>query len=225
MTPLDPEVADQLARLRIAGDRPLIICDVDEVVVHYIRGLEAHLETAGYWLDAASFALNGNIRRIDTNEPASTDEVRALLFGFFDANVASMDIVEGAVEALNALADHAEIVLLTNLPPRYLGARTEHLASHGLAFPVVANVGPKGPTVATMLSNHGNTVVFLDDIPGNIRSVAEHSPHVGLIHFIQDARFARFAGRPDGILHQTDNWPDARGFIERHLEIDRAGAN
>jgi hypothetical protein len=217
MNALDAEVAGQLRQLDIQPDRPLIVCDVDEVVLHFIRGLEAHLETSGYWLDPQSFALNGNIRRLDSNEAADTDKVRELLFGFFDENIGTMELVDGAVESLDALSSHAQIVLLTNLPPRYLDARKDHLAAHGLAFPVVANVGPKGPTVATMTMNHGDKVVFLDDIPSNILSVAEHVSSAGLIHFMRDPRFARFAGRPDGILHQTDNWPDARRFIEDHL--------
>lgn len=220
----ESEVADQLRRLRIAPDRPLIICDVDEVVLHFIKGLEAHLEANGYWLDPRSFALNGNIRRRETDETATTDEVRGLIFGFFDERIGTMEVVDGAVEALEALARHAEVVLLTNLPPRYLNARKDHLASHGLSFPVVANVGPKGPTVSTMTGNHGDKVVFLDDIPANIASVAEHTSGIGLIHFMRDPRFARFAGRPDGILHQTDNWPDARRAIETHLGLSESGA-
>jgi hypothetical protein len=221
---LDPVVAEQLARLRIVADRPLIVCDVDEVVVHFLRGLEAHLQASGYWLDPASFALNGNIRRLGTDERASTDEVRALIFGYFDLHVGAMELIEGAVDALHALCDHADIVLLTNLPPQYLPARIDHLASHGLAFPVVANVGPKGPTVSTMIANHGDTVVFLDDIPTNIRSVAEHTPHVGLIHFMQDARFARLAPEPGTVLLRTDNWIETRRFLERHFGVARSGS-
>jgi hypothetical protein len=221
VTALDPAVTAQLARLRIVADRPLIVCDVDEVVVHFLRGLEAHLQASGYWLDPASFALNGNIRRLGTNEQASTDEVRALTFGYFDLHVGTMEPIEGAVEALLALGERADIVLLTNLPPQYLPARVDHLASHGLTFPVIANVGPKGPTVSTMIANHGNTVVFLDDIPANIHSVAEHTPHVGLIHFMQDVRFARLAPEPGAVLLQTDNWTDARRFLDGHFSQPR----
>lgn len=217
VTALDPVVAEQLARLRIVADRPLIVCDVDEVVVHFVRGLEAHLDTCGYWLDPASFALNGNIRRLGTNEPATTDEVRTLIYGYFDVHVGAMVPIDGAIEALHALGDRAEIVLLTNLPPRYLPARVDHLASHGLAFPVVANVGPKGPTLATMIANHGDSVVFLDDMPTNISSVAEHSPHVGLIHFMHDGRFARHAPDAATVLLRTDNWTETRRFLEGHL--------
>jgi hypothetical protein len=217
MTALDPEVSEQLARLTIVADRPLIVCDVDEVVVHFLRGLETHLQDEGYWLDPQSFALNGNIRRLGTGEQASTDEVRTLIFGYFDRHVGAMEPIEGAVEALHALGDRADIVLLTNLPPQYLPARIDHLAGHGLSFPVVANVGPKGPTVSTMIANHGDTVVFLDDSPGNIRSVAEHTPHVGLIHFLQDARFARHCPESGDVLLRTDNWTDARRFLETHL--------
>lgn len=219
MTALDPLVTEQLARLRLSDGQPLIICDVDEVVLHFLSGLEAYLGQRGFWLDACSFALNGNIRHVGTNQAATTDEVRDLLLGYFDAHVGAMEPIEGAVEALLALAAHAEIVLLTNLPPRYLAARIDHLAGHGLTFPVVANVGPKGPTVARMLAKRGDIVVFLDDIPSNLHSVAEHTPHVGLIHFMQDQRFARFAPSPGAVLLQADNWTETRAFLEDHLGV------
>ncbi len=219
MTNLDSSVAEQLDELDLAPDRPLIICDVDEVIVHFIRGLERHLDRNGYWLDASSFALNGNIRTHDGDEPADTETVGDLLFGYFDDHVAEMEMIDGARDALKALETHADIVMLTNLPPRYRDARIRNLDGHGFDYPVIANVGPKGPTVETMLAGHTETVIFIDDSPNNLISVAAHTPHVDLVHFMQDPRFAKVAPPVDDILLRSDNWTDTHAFLDTHLRI------
>ena len=64
----------QIAGLRLGG-RPLVICDVDEVVVHFTRELEDHLDTHGLYLSPQSFALNGNVRRKFDDEPVAYDEL------------------------------------------------------------------------------------------------------------------------------------------------------
>lgn len=217
MKTLDAIVSEQLDAVDLAPDHPLIICDVDEVVVHFLRGLERHLETNGYWLDAISFALNGNIRSKATNEAADTETVGRLLYGYFDDHVAHMDVIEDAVTSLKSLEAHADIIMLTNLPPRYLEARIGNLSGHGLDYPVIANIGAKGPTVDAMLAGHRETVVFVDDSPSNIASVAQHTPHVDLVHFMQDDRFAQVAPSAADVLLRTDNWNHARTVIESHL--------
>lgn len=217
MTKPDSAVAEQLDTIELVPDRPLIICDVDEVIVHFLRGLERHLNRNGYWLDASSFALNGNIRAHENGEPADTDTVGDLLLGYFDDNVTAMEMIDGARDALKALEAYADIIMLTNLPPRYRDARIRNLNGHGLDYPVIANVGPKGPTVEIMLARHTQTVVFIDDSPNNLMSVAAHTPHVDLVHFIQDPRFAKVAPPVGDVLLRSDNWAETHAFLDSHL--------
>lgn len=217
MNNLDAIVVEQLDTIDLVPDHPLIICDVDEVVVHFLRGLERHLANNGYWLDASSFALNGNIRSKETNAAADTETVGRLLYDYFDDHVAHMDVIDDAVTSLKSLETHADIIMLTNLPPKYLEARIGNLSGHGLDYPVIANVGPKGPTVDAMLAGHRETVIFVDDSPSNIASVFEHTPHVDLVHFMQDERFAKVAPPTGDVLLSTDNWIHARTFLESHL--------
>ena len=66
----------QLATLRFTG-RPLVICDVDEVIVHFTRDFEDYIGLHGLWLDTSSFALNGNVRYRETNAPAPEPLVAA----------------------------------------------------------------------------------------------------------------------------------------------------
>ena len=48
----------QIEALTLDPLRPLIVCDVDEVILHFLRGFEAYLNDNGLWLDPASFALS-----------------------------------------------------------------------------------------------------------------------------------------------------------------------
>ncbi len=217
MTSIDPAVTDQLDSIEIRPSTPLIICDVDEVVVHFLRGLEDYLERQGHWLDATSFALNGNIKSRETNEPTESADVSRLLLEFFDSHTHELDLIDGAHEGLRALEGHADIVLLTNLPPRYLDARTENLRGHGFEYPIIANIGPKGPTVKTMLHEHSERVLFLDDSPSNILSVAEYTPQVNLVHFLQDERLSQVVSPLEEAHFRTDKWTEVVTYVTKHL--------
>ena len=210
---LRDDVRRQIDALDLERNRPLVICDVDEVVVHFIKSLEQHLDDHGCWLDTSSFALNGNIRLKDTNEPVSAHRVGELLFGCFDARTHIMDMIEGAADALVELETAAEIVMLTNLPERYLNQRTENLRGHGIHYPVIANSGAKGPAVEAMIDGLGHDVIFIDDSPNNITSVGEWCPDTHLIHFIPDQRFARHVEPIEGVALRTDNWAETHSFI------------
>lgn len=198
----------QIERLSLDGDRPLIICDVDEVVVHFLRALEVFLAGRQCWLDPASFALNGNVRRRETNEPVSTDELGDLLHAFFAAETANFEAIEGAADGLGALSAHADIVMLTNLPETYYDDRRQNLERHGMTYPVVVNSGPKGPAVDLLVGTRSAPVIFLDDSPSNIESVRETVPDTHIVHFMQDERFARHIDDFGDIFLTTDNWAE-----------------
>lgn len=210
---IDEATRSQIASLRLDPGRPLLLCDVDEVVVHFLRGLEGWLDRNGLWLDPASFALNGNIRRKSDNEPLPGDEIGPALMAFFEAETANLDVIDGAVEALDSLSAEADIIMLTNLPARFRDARTANLRRHGIEFPVVTNSGPKGPAIAALVGAHAAPVVFIDDNNGYLKSAADHVPHTHLVHFMQDERFGRHVPREDHIHHRTDNWRDAHRHI------------
>ncbi len=203
----------QITTLDLDPARPLLLCDVDEVVVHFLRGLEGWLDRNGLWLDPASFALNGNIRRKSDNEPLPGAEIGPALMSFFKQETGRLEAIEGAAASLDSLSRHADIVMLTNLPSQFRQAREANLRSHGIHFPVVTNSGPKGPAIAALAATHTAPVVFIDDNNGYLKSAADHVPHTYLVHFMQDERFGRHVAREDHIHHRTDNWPDAHDHI------------
>src|SRR5437868_6355024 len=208
------EITDrQIAALPLSRDRPLVICDVDEVVVHFTRAFEAYLALQDLWLDPRSFAINGNIRRRATGEEVAPAEVGQLIGLFFTEQTRHLEPVEGAVEWLLAIGKHAEIVLLSNLPHDAAEARRENLRDHGLDFPLVTNSGPKGPAVKAIVKDNRHGVVFIDDSPSFIDSAYEHVPDARLIHFLHDHRFARYIDPLPFVSLTTGTWHEAGQHI------------
>jgi len=205
----------QLAELSVAAHRPLVICDVDEVVVHFTSAFEAYLARQGLWLDTSSFALNGNIRRKDGNEPVAAGLVSEMVDDFFHQHTAELDAIDGAIAALHDLAGDASVVMLTNLPHHARDKRIDNLRKHGLDFPVVTNSGPKGPAIRHLAEQTKETVVFVDDSPGFINSARQHAPQVHLIHFLHDDRFARHIEHFDFVSLRTGTWDEALPHIKR----------
>ena len=199
------------------GRSPLIICDVDEVVLSFIGGFERHIGRHGHFLDPKSYALAGNVKRRGDAFTLPRAEVEALLDEFFILDSGRMDLVSGALPALDALSELAQIVLLTNIPAAYRAQRQANLRRHGLRYPVIVNEGPKGPAVARLIEGHEDHVFFLDDAPDNLRSVACHVPHAHLIHFIADARFEALCETVEEVHLRTRSWRDARAFVEARI--------
>ncbi|MEO0589004.1 MAG: hypothetical protein AAFZ11_00440 [Pseudomonadota bacterium] len=96
--------------------RPLIISDCDEVLLHMV----AHFKE---WLEASQgvdFNLEGHnfaeaLRWQSNGELLQAMDTWKLLGRFFDTEMDSQEPIEGAVEAINALSKHADVVVLTNL--------------------------------------------------------------------------------------------------------------
>lgn len=210
----------QLAGLSLTG-RPLLICDVDEVVVHFTRDFEDFLAERALWLDTSSFALNGNIRHRDGNRPVENTRVAELIDTFFVERTLHMQPIDGAIDSLMEIGTAADVVLLTNLPHSAGEDRRRNLAMHGLPFPVVTNSGPKGPAIRQLAERARAPTVFVDDSPAFIASAYEHAPEVHLVHFLHDERFARHIEPFDYLSLRTGHWDEARPHIADLMGIRR----
>eukprot|EP00903_Cladosiphon_okamuranus_P001458 g1456.t1 len=188
-TPVLPEVLAQIDTLPVSS-RPLIICDVDEVILHMIAHLEDYLHARDLRFLNHEYRLTGNIGRRTDHHPLPADDVKRHLRDFFDEVSHQQDIVPGAETALRELSETWDVVLLTNLPGGHnKPAREKLLSSLGVPFPVVTNSGPKGGAVAALSSRRPNPVVFIDDSPTNHTSVNASLPASVQIQFIADERF------------------------------------
>ena len=214
MTPPAPEILVQLETLDLDASRPLIISDADEVLLRFMAQLEHFLEKRGLWIDLGNFAINGNIKSLETNEPV---EFPDLIDTFFDAETRDIQPTEGAAQSLETLAARAQIIVLTNLPAKNKQERIDNLNAHGMDYPVIVGSGAKGPAVAWLSARISAPVFFLDDIPHNVDSVAEHAPEVRRIHFVADPRLAKLIGPAKGATTRIDVWNEAYDWISREL--------
>ncbi|MCH8202479.1 MAG: HAD family hydrolase [Proteobacteria bacterium] len=211
-------VKQQITELALEASRPLIICDADEVLVYFIGPLAAFLEENGAHLVLESFRLLGNIRHMETGKPLEKAPALALLDRFFSERVAACPPVEGAVAALEELSERAEIVVLTNVPIHARAARAAALADQGMAYPLIANAGAKGPAVTALSEQCRGPVIFIDDIPQNHASVAAHAARTHRIHFVADPRLRDLIGPAEHCHARIDEWPAAKDYILAYLE-------
>jgi hypothetical protein len=189
-------------------NRPLLICDADEVLVQFASTFEIYLAEQGYGIRFDSFALSGNIRRIDSGEAASRTQVTTLVDAFFLDRVEACPPVPGAVAALQALSAYADIVILTNIPAAQQARRAAALAAHGMDYPVLSNEGPKGPAVKALAGDR-QKVAFVDDLPPHHQSVAQSIAHVHRLHLVADKRLRALLPRAPHAHARIDEWDEA----------------
>lgn len=196
--------------------RPLVVIDVDEVVLRFVAPLERHLVATGHRLTPASFAITGNVYRAGSAQALPAEAVRAAIDAFYESAAATQEPVEGAVAALARIGRVAEVVLLSNLPPRHAEARRGRLAELGIAAELMVNDGPKGPAVAALAGADPEErgVVFVDDGPVHLASVRDRVAGVRLVQFVDDERFFRMAPEVPGVWLKTRSWQEVAGRIE-----------
>jgi FMN phosphatase YigB (HAD superfamily) len=110
------------------GRPPLIITDCDEVILHMVAPFRTWLAQE----HDVAFVMNGNDFSKSMSrkgEMLSQAEMWDLLGRFFDTEMPRQNPIAGAVEALTALGEHADVVCLTNLEHHRNEARTLQLAS------------------------------------------------------------------------------------------------
>lgn len=194
-------------------DRPLVVCDIDEVVLEFISPFTQFLRANGHDLLPRSFRLHGNIVSLADGTAPNDAAVSAYLEEFFRTQDQWQIPAAGVAEALATIADEADVVFLTAMPPRHRPVRRMLLDSFGLTFPMIATEEPKGPVLARLHGERPLPVVFIDDIERNLRSVGEHMPNCMLLTMMANADFRAFAPPPsNGIVGATD-WADACRLI------------
>jgi len=215
--PVLPEVLAQIQSLP-ASDRPLIICDVDEVILHMILHLEEYLNNKGMHFLNHSYRLTGNIAHTEDATRVPPDQVKRHLIAFFDEVSHQQAMVPDANTALAELTDQWDIVLLTNLPGSHnKPVRETLLRGMGIPYPVLTNSGPKGGAVAALAGGRAHPVVFIDDSPTNHRSVQASLPASVQIQFIADQRFLNSVEPEPHIDLLSGDWRETSRFIRSIL--------
>jgi hypothetical protein len=215
----DPETIRQIAELAL-DDRPLLVLDVDDVVLDFIRPFPRYLAAQGLELRLDTFRLHGNVFDMATKKPVAAERVSAAIDAFFAVQADWQEVTRGATDALASLQDHAEIVLLTAMPHRHRAVRRAHLDRLGLPYPLLTTEMPKGPAIATLRGGKARAVAFVDDQPRNLLSARESAPYASLFHLMADNSLRPLLPPFDmqGITLVAD-WNEARPKIAEALGV------
>lgn len=202
--------------------RPLIVTDCDEVLLHMVM----HFRD---WLDEAhdvEFSLEGRnfanaMRRRGSNASLAQEEIWALLEQFFDGEMHRQTPIAGAVEAIEALSEEAEVVVLTNLSDHRREARMRQLAGHGFRLRVFTNLGPKGPALRAIIEEYRpSRAFFIDDLAQHHASAAVEVPDVTRLHMVGEPGIAEHipCALEQGHAHaRIDHWDRALPWLRERL--------
>lgn len=172
--------------------RPLLISDCDEVLLHMVAPFRDWLAES----QGVIFKMEGNnfanaMRWEESGEAVGERDIWRLLGGFFDTEMYRQKPIAGAIESINTIAEHAEVVILTNLTDEREQTRVRQLADHGLNARVFTNQGPKGPALARIMEEYQpSRAIFIDDLPQHHESVAQDVPHVQRLHLCGEPMLA-----------------------------------
>ena len=195
-------------------DRPLIISDCDEVLLHFTSPFADYL-SAEHEMDMVldSFSLADSIRHRSSGEPVGQAAIWPLLDSFFETHIHTQYPVPGAAEALAELSQVADIVILTNVRDAVQAPRLRELRRHGMDYPVHCNQGPKGPAVVRLIEGRTGAVVFIDDLPPQHASVKRSEPAVHCLHLVGEPALRRIVPDAPDADARIDEWPAALPHI------------
>ncbi|WP_037498451.1 hypothetical protein [Sphingomonas jaspsi] len=200
-------------------NRPLLITDCDEVLLHMVAHFDDWLEEAhgiDFAFESGSFGDAMTVKA--TGEGVPTERVWPLLEQFFREEMHRQTIVPGAVEALGRIGEVADIVILTNLGDHAHPWRVEQLEKHGIRHEVVTNQGGKGVPARAIIQRYGaGSTAFVDDLPVHHASVAKHAPEVHRLHMVAEPRLAPAVPKAELAHVRIDHWPDAADWILERL--------
>ncbi|WP_194953067.1 HAD family hydrolase [Sphingopyxis solisilvae] len=199
--------------------RPLVITDCDEVLMHMVVPFAEWVDAEHgvlFRIEDASFA--GALKRKECGTPLEAAEVWPLLDAFFRGEMARQYPIPGALAAMAAIAEQADIVVLTNVGPDHQQARIEQLALHDFHAPVIGSRGGKGEPVRRLIEQYQPSVaLFIDDLAGHHQSVAQEAPDVWRLHLVGEPAIADKIA-PSPYAHaRIDDWAAAQDWILARL--------
>lgn len=214
----DPETARQIDALA-RDTRPLLVLDVDDVLLEFVRPFVRYLNSQGMALGLTSFRLHGNITDKASGAAIEDARISELIDRFFSVQHEWQEAVEAAVSTLQDFAPRAEIVLLTAMPHRHHEVRRKRLDALGFPYPLLTTEAEKGPAIRRLRGASGRPVAFVDDIPRNLLSVQAAVEDAALFHLMAMPSLRDLLPPvPEGIT-VVEDWNEAAPKIAAALGI------
>ncbi|MDN3647091.1 HAD family hydrolase [Pontixanthobacter aestiaquae] len=203
-------------------NRPLLISDCDEVLLHMVAPFRDWLaENEGVEFRMAGNNFANSMRWQDSGKFVGEKDIWRLLGSFFDTEMYRQKPIEGAISGINIIAENADVVILTNLNDARQQMRAEQLAEHGVHARVFTNQGPKGPALANIIAEYQpERAIFIDDLPQHHESVSEVMPDVKRLHLCGEPMLAPLidCAHEAGHAHaRIDNWFEALPWLQKEL--------
>lgn len=194
--------------------RPLLVTDCDEVLLHMVGHFAEWVDEAhGLTFDLAAPGFADALRGQD-GAPLAPARIWALLDGFFEREMHRQNVVPGAAEALAAIGEHADIVILTNIGDEYEAGRIEQLERFGIRHRVLCNRGGKGRPLRELIdAMKPKAAVFVDDLAVHHESAAAHAPEAWRLQMIAEPRLAAHSPPAPFAHARIDHWPEATAWI------------
>lgn len=205
-------------------NRPLVITDCDEVLLHMVVPWSEWLRDQ----HGIAFRFSGGdfTRSMHhaNGDPVAPERMWSLLDQFFTHEMPRQYPIEGALAAMAELARHADVVVLTNLADVHRETRKAQLLGHGLDLKVYTNQGPKGPALRRICAEYApSRTLFIDDIAVHHGSVAELAPEVHRLHLCGEPQMAphiRCAHQAGHAHARIDRWDSALPWLLARLNGD-----
>ncbi|MEO9338989.1 hypothetical protein ABFT80_16350 [Mesorhizobium sp. SB112] len=214
----DPETARQIAELA-QDTRPLLVLDVDEVVLEFVRPLMGFLNSQNLELKTDTFRLDGNIVELGTTKAVESERVSELIHDFFVVQAEWQEQLEDAADSIAEIARGAEIVLLTAMPHRHRETRRAHLDRLGFHYPLLTTERAKGPALRALRGKTKRPIAFVDDTPHNLVSARANLSDAHLFHMMAFEELRPvLPPLPDDII-MLANWRDATPKIAASLGL------
>ena len=210
-------------------NRPLIISDCDEVLLHMVAPFRDWLaEAHDIAFDMVHSDFTGALSRRSDGAALEGPEIWRLLNEFFDTEMHRQRPIAGAVDALTELSRHADVVVLTNVSDHRQEARTAQLSAAGLDVRVFTNQGLKGPALRAILDEYApSRALFIDDLPQHHGSAAALVPEVARLHLCGEPLLAPHIACAHAAGHahaRIDDWGSALPWIRARLKLESVDA-
>ncbi|PCI45994.1 MAG: hypothetical protein COB49_09375 [Alphaproteobacteria bacterium] len=208
----------QLKNLSLNPSRPLIISDVDEVILHFSEILSEYLLTQGMYVNFTSYALEGNIKYAGTDKPVDSALFREIINDYFENYVEKQPLVKDVAKHLKNLSAVCDILILTNIPHNYANRRRRKLLDYGLNYPMISSSGPKGPVIKAIRKMTSGKLIFIDDISHHHKSVAKFVPDTLRIQYIANNHLNYIEKKSKYCHHRGRDWSHIEQIIRDHVK-------
>ena len=205
---MTPNTKKQISYLKIDPNLPIMIFDADEVLVHFAEPFAIYLRNHGHRLHLTGYRLDNAIRKEKTNEVATPDTAKDLVWGFINEQTKIQPAAKGAPQALKQLQAYAQIIILSNVPHSVHDDRVANLKSLNMDYPLISNEGMKGPTVKEILKNHKAQSFFIDDNPYQVESVYNDNQQTVCVHFSVCDLVKPYMPKAVGASIEPASWED-----------------